>query len=104
LGFGGRARSLPNAAERARQAVTKAIRSAIKRIGNPQPALAHYLLRHINTGYVCSYEPDPASSRRLALLSDDRAGRPVSTDRWRAGEGPGSQLTEQRAPNCEARA
>lgn len=58
-GFGPHARHLPNAAERARQAVTKGIWNAIRRIAVSQPSLATHLRRHTSTGYQCSYAPDP---------------------------------------------
>ncbi len=59
VGLGGRARQVGSAAERARTAVTKAIRGAIRRIAAESPALGHHLLRSVRTGLLCAYEPDP---------------------------------------------
>lgn len=61
FGLGGRARTTSTAAERARINVTKAIRSALSRIGRQDPSLGAHLDRTIRTGTFCSYQPDPAS-------------------------------------------
>jgi hypothetical protein len=58
-GLGGRDRRAADAAERARVSVTKAIRSALRRIAQHDPALAEHLDRTIRTGVFCSYQPDP---------------------------------------------
>jgi predicted ATPase len=60
-GLGGRRRVGGIAGERARQAVTKAIRSAIDKIGRSHPALARHLTRTVKTGYYCAYALDPES-------------------------------------------
>ena len=39
--------------------VTKAIKSAIARIGEQSPALGNHLARTVRTGTFCSYVPDP---------------------------------------------
>jgi hypothetical protein len=59
VGLGGRDRRAPSDAERARSAVTKRIKEAIKRIGTAIPALARHLAAQVKTGYYCSYSPDP---------------------------------------------
>jgi non-specific serine/threonine protein kinase len=59
LGFGGRDRKTSSDAERARSAVTKCIRKAIKRIGDAIPPLGYHLSARIKTGYFCSYSPHP---------------------------------------------
>ena len=59
IGLGGRDRKASSAAERARCAVTKRIKNAIQKIGEAIPALGHYLVARIKTGYFCSYHPDP---------------------------------------------
>jgi DNA polymerase III delta prime subunit len=56
-GLGGRARRSSSPAERARVSVTKAIRTAIKLIERPSPALAEHLTASIRTGRFCSYAP-----------------------------------------------
>jgi hypothetical protein len=47
------------AAERARLAVTKRIRSAIKRIGAHSAELGHHLDTNVRTGAACTYLADP---------------------------------------------
>jgi tetratricopeptide (TPR) repeat protein len=59
VGLGGRDRRAPSDAERARVNVTKAIKTAMARIGKHSPALAHHLASTIRTGTFCSYVPDP---------------------------------------------
>lgn len=58
-GLGGRDRRVGDAAERARVSVTKAIRSALRRIAQHDPDLAEHLGRTVRTGIFCSYQPDP---------------------------------------------
>ncbi|MDQ3978087.1 MAG: AAA family ATPase, partial [Actinomycetota bacterium] len=62
LGLGGRHRRAGSAAERARLAVTKAIRSAIRRLEQADPALGRHLEHSVRTGTFCTYAPDPALS------------------------------------------
>jgi hypothetical protein len=45
--------------ERARLAVTKRIKAAVKKIEQHHPALGVHLLASIKTGYQCAYLPDP---------------------------------------------
>jgi hypothetical protein len=59
VGLGGRDRREASAAERARLSVTRAIRSAIVRIGEQHAALGGHLDATIHTGTYCSYLPDP---------------------------------------------
>jgi hypothetical protein len=59
LGLGGRSRRTGHPAERARVAVTRAIRTALARIREHSPALGAHLDRTIRTGSFCSYNPDP---------------------------------------------
>lgn len=59
LGLGERDRPVAAAAERARLNVTRAIKSALKRIRHCHPALGRYLETTIKTGTYCSYTPDP---------------------------------------------
>ena len=59
VGLGGRDRRAPSDAERARCAITKRIKQAIKRIATAIPALARHLAAYVKTGYYCSYNPDP---------------------------------------------
>jgi non-specific serine/threonine protein kinase len=59
VGLGGRGRHAPGPGERARQSVTKAIKSALRRIEDHSPALGRHLAATIRTGAVCTYRPDP---------------------------------------------
>jgi tetratricopeptide (TPR) repeat protein len=58
VGLGGRDRTAASAAERARVNITKAIRSAIRRIAECDPALGDHLHRSVRTGMFCAYLPD----------------------------------------------
>src|SRR5205823_6447229 len=51
IGLGGRDRKTGSEAERARSAVTKQIKSSIKRIGEAIPSLGTHLATRIKTGY-----------------------------------------------------
>ena len=59
IGLGGRDRKASSEAERARCAVTKRIKQAVKKIGDTMPALGNHLNATIKTGYFCSYNPHP---------------------------------------------
>jgi pimeloyl-ACP methyl ester carboxylesterase len=64
VGLGGRDRRAASAAERARINVTRAIKVALERIAEHNPALATLLTSSIRTGTFCSYTQDarlPAS-------------------------------------------
>jgi hypothetical protein len=57
VGLGGRARRVGAAAERARTAVQRRIREAIKKIAQHEPELGRHLDWAIRTGAYCAYEP-----------------------------------------------
>ena len=59
VGLSGRNRRASSASERARVAVTRAVRQAIARIGEHDPVLGAHLTRTIRTGTYCAYLPDP---------------------------------------------
>ena len=59
VGLGGRTRRAGSAAERARSAVTRAVRHALARIRTRHAPLADHLDRTIRTGTYCVYLPDP---------------------------------------------
>ena len=59
VGLGGRDRRAASVSERIRVRVTNAIRSAIARVEENQPAIGHHLKVSIRTGTFCSYSPDP---------------------------------------------
>jgi tetratricopeptide (TPR) repeat protein len=62
FGLGGRSRRAGAASERARVAVTRAIKYAIDRIAEHDQALAEHLRLAVHTGMFCSYVP-PARDR-----------------------------------------
>lgn len=57
VGLGNRQRSMPSDLERARSAVTKRIRDALKKIVEEHPGLGQHLTATVQTGYFCSYTP-----------------------------------------------
>ncbi|MBI3798659.1 MAG: hypothetical protein HY268_17050, partial [Deltaproteobacteria bacterium] len=58
VGLGGRARRVGSPAERARVNITRAIKLALRKIGEHHPALGQHLATTIKTGTYCSYTPD----------------------------------------------
>ena len=59
IGLGGRERRAGSSSERARASVTRAVRSAMRRIGDHDPHFREHLDRTIRTGFCCVYLPDP---------------------------------------------
>jgi hypothetical protein len=59
VGLGGRNRRAGSAPERARSAVTRAVRQAVARIRKHHAPLSEHLDRTIRTGTYCVYLPDP---------------------------------------------
>ena len=59
VGLGGRNRRAGSASERARSAVTRAMRHALARIRKHHAPLSDHLDRTIRTGTYCVYLPDP---------------------------------------------
>lgn len=59
FGIGGRSRKAGAASERARVAVTRALRAALHRIAEHHETLGQHLDHAVRTGTYCSYEPDP---------------------------------------------
>ncbi|HEX6813498.1 MAG TPA: hypothetical protein VF384_17900 [Planctomycetota bacterium] len=62
VGLGGRGRRSGGAAERARQSVTKAIRSVLKRLAEEHPPLGEHLQACVRTGTACVFTPDRGRS------------------------------------------
>lgn len=58
-GLAGATRRIVSPAERARQSVTKAIKSAAARVAEHSPALGRHLASTLRTGTYCIYQPDP---------------------------------------------
>ena len=61
VGLGGRDRKAASDAERARQSVTRAIKSAVSRVTESHPSLGEHLRTTVRTGIYASYSPDPAA-------------------------------------------
>ena len=61
MGLGGRDRKTGDHSERARDRIRKSIHKSLESIRENDPSLGHYLTTCIRTGYLCSYQPDPAS-------------------------------------------
>lgn len=57
FGLGGRARRSGSATERARVAVQRRVRDAVRRIAELEPALGEHLDRAVRTGTTCAYRP-----------------------------------------------
>jgi hypothetical protein len=70
VGLGGRDRRAASASERARINVTRAIKIALERIAEHNPALATLLTSSIRTGTFCSYIPDSRLPACPASLAD----------------------------------
>lgn len=58
VGLSGRNRRAASAPERARQSITKSIKSVLERIAQSDATLGDILSRSIKTGNFCSYQPD----------------------------------------------
>lgn len=69
VGLSGRQRRFPDEAERARVNVTRALRSAIRRVGKTEPALARTLDNAVTTGSRCRFDPP----------TDEAGSAPVET-------------------------
>jgi hypothetical protein len=59
VGLGGRERKASATAERARVAVQRRVRDAIRRIAAHAPVIGDHLDRCVRTGAFCAYEPGP---------------------------------------------
>jgi predicted ATPase len=59
VGLGGRNRKAASASERARQSITKTIKTVLERIAQSDAALGDIFARCIRTGTFCSYQPYP---------------------------------------------
>jgi pimeloyl-ACP methyl ester carboxylesterase len=57
-GLAGRPRRSPDHVERARKAVSRRLRHAMRRIARAHPRLGRHLAASIRTGEFCSYQPD----------------------------------------------
>jgi pimeloyl-ACP methyl ester carboxylesterase len=59
VGLGGRDRRAASDSERARASVSKAVRSAMRRLETQHPELGRHLSLAVRTGTFCMYDPDP---------------------------------------------
>ncbi len=59
VGLGGRSRRAASASERARQSVTKSLKTVVEKIAQTDAALGGILRRSVRTGTFCSYRPAP---------------------------------------------
>ncbi len=81
VGLGGRNRRAVSASERARQSITKSIKSALERIAQSDARLGDIFARCIKTGTFCSYQPDPdfPIAWQFATTTVERAEEPASS-------------------------
>jgi non-specific serine/threonine protein kinase len=66
VGLGGRDRKVGSAAERARFAVTKAIRAAVRRVAEHEAALGRHLDVSVRTGVFC-LQPGPERRHQVTV-------------------------------------
>src|SRR6266436_5376369 len=59
VGLRGRSRRAASASQRARQSITKTIKSVVERIGQSDARLGDVFSRCVKTGNYCCYKPDP---------------------------------------------
>jgi hypothetical protein len=75
LGFGGRDRRAASEAERARVSVTKALKSAIRRIAAQDAELGEHPAHSVKTGSFVAYDPNPTVSISWGRLTSGRGRR-----------------------------
>jgi tetratricopeptide (TPR) repeat protein len=83
VGLGGRNRKAASASERARQSISKTIKTVLERIAQSDAALGDILSRCIKTGAFCSYQPDPnfpITWEFAAMISDSPQSAIASAD------------------------
>jgi predicted ATPase len=81
VGLGGRSRRAASASERARQSITKTIKSVVERIGQSDARMGDVFSRCIKTGNFCSYRPDPdlQIAWEFAASAIESSERPTSS-------------------------
>jgi hypothetical protein len=62
LGLGGRGRRTGGSSERARTAVSRALRYALEEVASQNQPAAEHLRAGLRTGAYCSYAPDPLAA------------------------------------------
>jgi hypothetical protein len=71
VGLGGRDRRAASHAERARLNATRAIRAAMAKLAEANPALGRHLAATVRTGRYCCYTPDPRVPITWKLTRDE---------------------------------
>jgi hypothetical protein len=71
VGLGGRDRRAASHAERARLNATRAIRAAMAKLAEVNPALGRHLAATVRTGRYCCYTPDPRVPITWKLTRDE---------------------------------
>jgi hypothetical protein len=79
LGLGGRNRRAASASERARQSISKTIKSVVERIAQNDARLGDIFSRCVKTGNFCAYQPDPALPIAWELDAIEPAEHPTSS-------------------------
>jgi uncharacterized membrane protein len=79
VGLGGRNRRAASASERARQSISKTIKSVVERIAQSDARLGDIFSRCIKTGNFCSYQPDPALPIAWELDAIEPTEHPTSS-------------------------
>jgi len=79
VGLGGRNRRAASASERARQSISKTIKSVVERIAQSDARLGDIFSRCVKTGNFCSYQPDPALEIAWELDAIEPTEHPTSS-------------------------
>jgi tetratricopeptide (TPR) repeat protein len=97
VGLGGRDRRAASAAERARQSITKSIKSALDNIVQSRAPYGDHLSRSIKTGTFCCYRSDPDFSItwEFADTATERAAEQSGTAEQVAARGDRTQITPE---------
>jgi tetratricopeptide (TPR) repeat protein len=95
VGLGGRDRRAGSASDRARQTITKTIKSVLERIAQNDAALGNIISRCIRTGTFCSYQPDPVSPIAWEFAATDAGSPKEATEQPAASESPASARADR---------
>ena len=79
VGLGGRNRRAASTSERARQSISKTIKSVVERIAQSDARLGDIFSRCVKTGNFCSYQPDPALPIAWELDAIEPTEHPTSS-------------------------
>ena len=95
VGLGGRDRRAMSASERARQSISKTIKSVLDRIAQSDATLGDLLSRCIRTGTFCSYQPDPDFPIAWEFAATDAGSTKEATEQPTASESPASARADR---------